>query len=524
MNNSHKNKNYSEEELERLVKGTKKRINANEHVNYTEVLEGTNIPYSTFFKRLKKADSAGNVENGHIHSQKLNPQEEEVLKNYMIERIDMGINTTKADLIRAARCLGKSRSPDFTVGDKWYQLFMKRSKILEYNNEADPDISKIKSTNYDVLKDWTNRYNRVIVDGKIKECNIYNMNTVNVRIVQTSRYRVFKVRQNGQKNLCRLAGTRYVTVVETISMSGTKLTPKIIFPEKTSLLNWYNKDEFVDFVYDILDEGWMTKELACDWLEEIFIPESGAGVGKDPVLLIMDDHSAHKTPEFMKICDENNVEVLYIPPNTSYLTQPLDQCRFGSPDNIFKQIIDEKLKTENLNKETFGQIYSIAREDSLTEGIIKQTWKKVGLLDQNYDILLENVNVIGRPQSSKESTPETEESNSDYPGLITSPKTEEDRAMVKKNISTSDDVAQEQLELIRKSYERHTAVEAMLQFKLDEITKEKEQMEHFLDQTQKQIVPGSLPFQQNNENKGEFGEEKMSYVEKMLQATLRYNK
>ena len=133
-------------------------------------------------------------------------------------------------------------------------------------------------------------------------------------------------------------------------MSGTKLTPKAIFASKNELLSWYDADNIPHFNFDILNSGWITKDLACDWLKRIFIPESGAGNGKDPVVLILEDYSAHKTPEFMTICEQNNIKLLFLPSNTSHLTQPLDECPFAIIENKYSVKVSKKVR----NVETRG--------------------------------------------------------------------------------------------------------------------------------------------------------------------------
>lgn len=299
--------------------------------------------------------------------------------------------------------IGKHDSPDFSVGEKWYTMFMKRQNINEYNEEGYFELIGVKETSYDFIKDWTERYHKVVVEGNVKPCNIYNMDEINVRIAKKRGRKLFKLKEKGPRKTERLAGTSYVTVVETISMSGTKLTPKAIFASKNELLSWYDADNIPHFNFDILNSGWITKDLGCDWLKRIFIPESGASNGKDPVVLILEDYSAHKTPEFMTICEQNNIKLLFLPSNTSHLTQPLDQCPFAIIENKYSVKVSKKVRnveTRGITKNEFIKIYNEARESTLTESMIKKAWEQVGLFGNNYDILFNNVTVINNPNSS----------------------------------------------------------------------------------------------------------------------------
>lgn len=367
------------------------------------IAEQHHIPYTTFLERLARADENGNVPNRNENRQKLTPAQEDQLIQYVVDRIYLGRETTKSQFMEMVNRIGKHDSPDFSVGEKWYTMFMKRQNIIEYNEEGYFELIGVKETSYDVIKDWTERYHKVVVEGNVKPCNIYNMDEINVRIAKKRGRKLFKLKEKGPRKTERLAGTSYVTVVETISMSGAKLTPKAIFASKNELLSWYDADNIPHFNFDILNSGWITKDLACDWLKRIFIPESGAGNVKDPVVLILEDYSAHKTPEFMTICEQNNIKLLFLPSNTSHLTQPLDECPFAIIENKYSVKVSKKVRnveTRGITKNEFIKIYNEARESTLTESMIKKAWEQVGLFGNNYDILFNNVTVINNPNSS----------------------------------------------------------------------------------------------------------------------------
>lgn len=55
-----------------------------------------------------------------------------------------------------------------------------------------------------------------------------------------------------------------------------------------------------------------------------------------PVLVIMDNLSAHMPIEAIEMGQKNHVIVLCLPPNTTHALQPLDVVTFGSVLNYIK--------------------------------------------------------------------------------------------------------------------------------------------------------------------------------------------
>jgi hypothetical protein len=70
-------------------------------------------------------------------------------------------------------------------------------------------------------------------------------------------------------------------------------------------------------------KGFTNNEIAVMWLKH-FIQHSNARPQAEWKLLLMDNHRSHKTPEFIKLANENYI-LLY--PLLAYIThciQPLD--------------------------------------------------------------------------------------------------------------------------------------------------------------------------------------------------------
>ena len=68
------------------------------------------------------------------------------------------------------------------------------------------------------------------------------------------------------------------------------------------------KGEIPNTIYGMSPQGWIDHELFADWLLKLFIkniPQTR------PVLLLLDGHSSHYTPEAIKIAAKNDI-VLFV--------------------------------------------------------------------------------------------------------------------------------------------------------------------------------------------------------------------
>ena len=98
-----------------------------------------------------------------------------------------------------------------------------------------------------------------------------------------------------------------------------------------------------------------------------------------PSLLILDNCTSHKEVE--ELCSEENIRILFLPPHSSHITQPLDLNLFSS---LKKKYINE-LKKNNINNFTNNKslknLISILKafHDSVCPSTIISSFRRFGL-------------------------------------------------------------------------------------------------------------------------------------------------
>jgi hypothetical protein len=213
----------------------------------------------------------------------------------------------------------------------------------------------------------------------------------------------------------------WTSFIECISATGKALPPLVIFKGKSVQQQWFPQElsPYKGWEFTATDNTWTSESTAIEWLEKVFLPQTYT---LEPRLLIVDGHGSHETTDFMYLCYQHNVHLLFLPPHTSHVLQPLDLSVFSSLKSHYRTAVSHlALLTDSspIGKQNFLACYSKARKEALSAKIIKAGWKATGLWPKSMakpllsPLLLENSN------SKKDTLQDTQSSN--RPPAIDSP-------------------------------------------------------------------------------------------------------
>ena len=215
----------------------------------------------------------------------------------------------------------------------------------------------------------------------------------------------------------KFPGSRtWTSFLECVSATGVALPPLVIFKGKSVQQQWFPKDltPFQGWEFTATDNGWTTDKTAVEWLEKVFIPLTQPSGSQEKRLLVLDGHGSHETIDFMYLCFKHNIHLLYLPPHTSHILQPLDLSVFSPLKHSYrKQIgyLSYQTDTSPIGKQSFLGCYQKARKDGLTSSNIKGGWKASGLWPVSSAkplmsrLLLENSNKAKEKTSEMQNTP-----------------------------------------------------------------------------------------------------------------------
>jgi hypothetical protein len=194
----------------------------------------------------------------------------------------------------------------------------------------------------------------------------------------------------------------WTSFLECISAAGAKTTSLVVYKGKSVQQQWFPADLsiFKSWHFTATENGWTTDKTAVEWLEKVFIPQT-APRDSSARLLILDGHGSHETTDFIWKCLEHNIYLLFLPPHTSHVLQPLDLSIFSPLKSAYRSELhrlSSMTDSTPISKRNFLLCYQKAREASITAENIKAGWKATGLWPLNIAkplmsrLLLENSN------------------------------------------------------------------------------------------------------------------------------------
>ena len=108
------------------------------------------------------------------------------------------------------------------------------------------------------------------------------------------------------------------------------------------------------------------------------------------MLLILDGHSTHYQPDLIKYAKENQVILLYLPPNTTHESQPLDASVFKPLKQNWNAAC-HRFMQENpgkvITKYNFSPLLNEAWNKTMTPQVISNGFKRAVIYPFNPDII-----------------------------------------------------------------------------------------------------------------------------------------
>src|SRR4051794_25285753 len=95
-----------------------------------------------------------------------------------------------------------------------------------------------------------------------------------------------------------------------------------------------------DWTISTSNNCWTNEELGYEWLTEVFIPKTKPHGANERRFLLLDGHSSHVSPQFIRACKQNQIEALLLPPRTTHLIQHLDAGVFSPYAVAYKKEVD----------------------------------------------------------------------------------------------------------------------------------------------------------------------------------------
>lgn len=132
---------------------------------------------------------------------------------------------------------------------------------------------------------------------------------------------------------------------------GRCLPPYVVYKAENLYNEWVLNGP-TDARYNCTRSGWFDATMFEDYFQTVVLDWAKKLPGTKVV--IGDNLSSHLSPEIVRLCEENDIKFVFLPPNSTHLTQPLDIAFFGPLKKEWRKIL-LKYKTENPSQKTMNK-------------------------------------------------------------------------------------------------------------------------------------------------------------------------
>ncbi|KAJ8939480.1 hypothetical protein NQ318_022534 [Aromia moschata] len=356
---------WSEDDMARAIESIK-----NKEISIRQASIQFNIKYSTLQKH----------------------QEEEEFYEHIKELDGRFYGLTRKDLCQLAYQFAEKNRINHPfkndmAGSQWYTNFMKRHPRLSLRQPEPTSIARARGFNKPQVQIFFDNLKSVIEKHNIVIDNIYNVDETGIHTSAKKPPKVISL--VGKKQVGSISSAERGTLITSLfccSATGKFIPPALVFPRKKRNPR-YLKGTPPGTIDLVTDNGWINTDTFLEWMK--FFVSSVRPSATHKCLLIMDNHSSHRSIQVLDFASENNIILLTIPPHTTHKLQPLDVAVYGPFGKYFQNSIDKWQKTHASQHVTFFDIGEIFCEAYLKAAIPNNAikgFKKTGISDCNIDV------------------------------------------------------------------------------------------------------------------------------------------
>lgn len=378
---SRRYKDYTEETLENAIQQVTRG-----RQKLSEASKIYNIPRRTLLNKIKNRHQE-NVGAPTILSEAL----ERSLADVIVACAEFGSPLTMLDLrfiVKSHLDKEGTRVRKFKnnlPGVEWGYSFLKRHKHRLTQRQCQ-NIKRVRAEKTEEeFINYFNNLERSLQD--VAPCSILNYDETNLTDDPGSKKCIFRRGTKYPERVMNSTKTA-ISIMFAVTASGEILPPYTVYKAERIYDQWcvggppgarYNRTK----------SGWFDSASFQDWFMKVVLPWAKKLEG--PKVLIGDNLSSHINIEVLRECQRANIRFVFLPSNSTHLTQPLDVSFFRPLKIAWRSILtDYKLKNprdSTLNKTSFPTLLRtlMNKIEINQESIIKNGFKKTGIfpLDKN---------------------------------------------------------------------------------------------------------------------------------------------
>jgi 4-hydroxybenzoate polyprenyltransferase len=381
------------------------------------------IPKSTLHGRLHNARPRAEAFERY---QALSKVQEDRLAQFIQKMEALGNPLTHAQIRHIAQRILDLSGSTHQLGKDWATAFIRRNPSIGTKRARRMENSRVTGATRKNITEWFKILRQPEFQA-IKPENRWNMDESGIMEGQGSNGLVLGSKETRAIQRRDPGSRAWTSFIECISATGKRLPPLVIFKGKSVQAQWFprNLEPFQGWKFTATEKGWTDDDTCHEWMRKIFLPCTRPDNPNDWRLIILDGHGSHATDEIMWECYINNVLMLFLPPHTSHVLQPLDLAVFSALKRAYRKQVNNLLlfcnDTTVFGKRSFLEAYRIARDEAVTEKNAKSGWYAGGLWPLNLQKPLSSPLLVDDKDQPKS---QENESEGTLPTGSTSPRAE----------------------------------------------------------------------------------------------------
>nr|POE48918.1 pogo transposable element with znf domain [Quercus suber] len=372
--------------MQALKSGHLKTVNA--------AAQAYNVSKSTLLRRMKGTPSKAQYTP---LNKRLSLVEEEAIVQRVLQLDSQGLCPSIAIVRQMADSICHARDAP-PVGINWTSNFIKRTPALSVRVNRTYECQRKQCEDPQIIQDWFKLVRETICKHSILPEDIYNFDETGFQMGQISTSKVVtSTDRQGRPKQIRPTGAEWVTCIQGAGACGYILPPFLIFKGKE-----YNKAWFEglppDWMIATSPNGWTSDEIGHAWIHHFDRHTKAHQIGAKR-LLILDNHSSHKTIAFINFCEAEGIVLLWMPPHSSHMLQPLDVGCFGPLKRAFSRQNEALIKNHifHITRLDFISSFYIAFKQAITPANVQGGFKGAGIHPFNPEVVLSQLDPL--PQS-----------------------------------------------------------------------------------------------------------------------------
>ena len=266
----------------------------------------------------------------------------------------------------------------FVGSNGWWDKFSERENLGSVNLLGEAGSADVKAA-----EEFPEIFRKIIEEGGYSEQQIFNVDEAGLFWKMAPTRSI--VKKTRKVPGLKLAKSRSTILVGGNASGDLKLKPLFIHTSENPRCLKGVKKATLPVFWASNKKAWMKAELFENWFKDNFIPQVKrfCRMKKIPfkILLLVDNCTGH--PDLSHI--DPNVKMMFLPPNTTSLIQPMDQGVIATLKALYKRITFEKAHETHNTLVEFYKDYDIFQAVTnfgiawgmITQKNMKGVWKKL---------------------------------------------------------------------------------------------------------------------------------------------------